>query len=47
MVLGLRIRGTGSWLGPSEITQLLAHVAIVVLVGWLVYLAVRGGRGCS
>jgi hypothetical protein len=42
MVLGLRIRGAGSWLGPVHITQTLAYVAIVVLVGWLVYLAVRG-----
>jgi len=42
LVLGLRIRGTGQWLGPSNVTPHLVNVSIIVLLGWLAYLAVRG-----
>jgi len=42
MVLGLRARGTGRWLGPSNLTPHFMEILVVVLVGWLVYLAARG-----
>ena len=42
LLLGLRLRLTGQWIGPSNVTPHLVNVTIVVLLGWLVYLAVRG-----
>jgi len=42
LVLGLRIRMTGQWVGPSSLTPHLVNVSVALLLGWLVYLAVRG-----
>jgi 4-amino-4-deoxy-L-arabinose transferase-like glycosyltransferase len=42
LVLGLRARMSGQWVGPTTVTTHLVNVAIVVLVGWLVFSAVRG-----
>jgi len=42
LVLGLRIRGTSQWIGPSRLVPHLVNVAIVVLVAWLAFLAVHG-----
>ena len=42
LVLGLRVRMTGQWIGPTTVTPHLVNVAVVVLVAWLVYSAVRG-----
>lgn len=42
LVLGLRSRGSGEWLGPSKVTPHLVNVLILVLLGWVVYTAVRG-----
>jgi hypothetical protein len=42
IVLGLRTRGSGAWIVPSNLTPHLVNISIIVLVGWLVYLAARG-----
>jgi hypothetical protein len=42
LVLGLRTRGTGNWIGPSSLTPHLVNISIIVLVVWLLYLAARG-----
>ncbi|MGO9582550.1 MAG: glycosyltransferase family 39 protein [Acidimicrobiales bacterium] len=42
LVLGLRRRGDGLWLGPTSLTPHLVNVAIFILLAWLVYLAARG-----
>ena len=42
LVLGLRTRGAGVWMVPSNLTPHLVNISIIVLVGWLVYLAARG-----
>lgn len=42
IVLGLRTRGSGEWVAPSNLTPHLVNVVLVVLVGWLLYLAMHG-----
>jgi len=42
LALGLRIRLTGQWIGPSSLTPHLVNIGVVVLVAWLAYLAVHG-----
>jgi hypothetical protein len=42
IVLGLRTRGSGAWVVPSNLTPHLVNVVIVVLAAWLVYLAAHG-----
>jgi 4-amino-4-deoxy-L-arabinose transferase-like glycosyltransferase len=42
LVLGLRIRMTGRWIGPTTVTPHLVNIATVVLVAWLAYAAVLG-----
>ncbi len=42
LVLGLRVRMTGEWIGPTTITPHLVNIVIVVLVGWLVFEAAHG-----
>jgi len=42
LLLGLRIRMTGQWVGPTNVTPHLVNISLVLLLGWLAYLAVRG-----
>ena len=42
LVLGFRIRGSGSFLGPQHAIHLLSSATIIVLMAWLLYLAIRG-----
>lgn len=46
LALGLRVRMSGEWVGPTTVTPHLVNIAVVVLVGWLVYAAVLG-RGAA